>query len=104
MGTFVFLLQLARFCIMLCIYIETQEVRKMSDERRPTIEEVIEGQEKPKTSRKGWVGFVEGEVVNFMTQHNLEKMTLDDGMGNKAKLTRRKDNSIFVECTSSNVL
>jgi hypothetical protein len=31
-------------------------------------------------------------------------MTLDDGAGNKAKLTRLKDNAIKVECTSSNIL
>lgn len=76
----------------------------MSDEKRASIEEMIEGTEKKKTDRKGWVAFVESDVVNFMTAHELDKMTLDDGSGNKAKLTRRKDNSIFVECTSSNVL
>jgi hypothetical protein len=76
----------------------------MSDERRPTIDEVMEGKEKKTTSRRGWVAFVEGEVVNFMNQHEIEKMTLDDGAGNKAKLTRLKDNAIKVECTSSNVL
>lgn len=76
----------------------------MSETNRPSIEEVIEGREKEKKSRKSWVAFVEGEVVNFMMQHDLEKMTLDDGAGNKAKLARRKDNSIWVECTSSNVL
>ncbi|MEG0767965.1 MAG: hypothetical protein RR482_09630, partial [Clostridia bacterium] len=67
-------------------------------------EEMVEGTGKIKHDRKGWVSFVESDVVNFMTHHDLDKMTLDDGQGNKAKLTRRKDNSIFVECTSSNVL
>lgn len=76
----------------------------MSEEKRPSIDEVMAGNDKQKTTRKGWVGFVEGEVVNFMNHHEIDKMTLDDGAGNKAKLTRRKDNSIFVECTSSNVL
>ncbi|MDR1262101.1 MAG: hypothetical protein LBK46_01275 [Oscillospiraceae bacterium] len=57
-----------------------------------------------KPTRKGWVGFVEGEVVNFMVQYELEKMTLDDGEGNRAKLTRLKDNAIKVECTSSNIV
>ena len=76
----------------------------MSSENRPTINEMIDGKEKSQRDRRGWVGFVEGDVVNFMQHNDLEKMTLDDGMGNKAKLTRRKDGSIFVECTSSNVL
>ncbi len=76
----------------------------MSEDKRPTIDEVMEGKDKQKTSRRGWVGFVEGEVVNFMAHHEIEKMTLDDGAGNKAKLTRLKDNGIKVECTSSNIL
>lgn len=77
----------------------------MQENNRPSIDTMIKGKPQPQPrSRKGWVAFVEGEVVNFMTQHNLEKMTMDDGEGNKAKLTRRKDGSIFVECTSSNVL
>jgi len=75
----------------------------MSDTRRPSIDEVMEGKTK-QTSRKGWVAFVEGDVANFMNHHQIEKMTLDDGFGNKAKLLRQKDNSIRVECTSSSVL
>ncbi|MCL1964851.1 MAG: hypothetical protein FWF69_07300 [Firmicutes bacterium] len=73
-------------------------------ENRPSIQEVINGKEKSKRERKSWVGFVESEAVNFMQQHDLEKMTLDDGMGNRAKLAKLKDNAIKVECTSSNVL
>ncbi len=76
----------------------------MSEEKRPTIAEVMEGTEKKKTNRRGWVAFVEGDGVNFMNQYDIEKMTLDDGEGNKAKLTRLKDNAIKVECTSSNIL
>lgn len=73
-------------------------------ENRPSIQDMVDSKEKPKRERKSWVGFVEGEVANFMQHHDLEKMTLDDGMGNKAKLTKLKDNAIKVECTSSNVL
>ncbi len=76
----------------------------MSEEKRPSIEEIMEGKPEKKATRRGWVGFVEGDVVNFMTQYEIEKMTLDDGAGNKAKLTKLKDNSIRVECTSSNIL
>lgn len=76
----------------------------MDENKRPTIEEMMEGKQKPERDRKDWVGFVESDVVAFMTHYDLEKMTIDDGQGNKAKLTRRKDNSVFVECTSSNVL
>jgi len=76
----------------------------MSTEKRPPIEAFIDGTEKQKVPRRGWVGFVEGDVVNFMVQHEIEKMTLDDGAGNKAKLTKLKDNAIKVECTSSNIV
>jgi len=76
----------------------------MEEDKRLTIEEMMEGKQKNQMDRKSWVGFVESDVVTFMTQYDLEKMTIDDGQGNKAKLTRRKDNSVFVECTSSNVL
>ena len=76
----------------------------MSEAKRPTIEEVIDSSEKKTVTRRGWVGFVEGEVVNFMVQHEIEKMTLDDGAGNKAKLSKLKDNAIKVECTSSNIV
>lgn len=76
----------------------------MADERK-TIEEMTEGTpEKTKRDRKNWVAFVESDVVNFLTLNEIEKMTIDDGEGNKAKLTRRKDGSVYVECTSSNVL
>ena len=76
----------------------------MSDSRA-TIEEMTEeAGAKEKRDRKNWVAFVESDVVNFLTLNSIEKMTLDDGEGNKAKLTRRKDGSVYVECTSSNVL
>ncbi len=76
----------------------------MADARQ-TIEEMTEGKPvKEKKDRKNWVAFVESDVVNFLTLNDIEKMTIDDGEGNKAKLTRRKDGSVFVECTSSNVL
>jgi len=77
----------------------------MDDKLAVSAQQFVEGsQEQEKLSRHGWVGFVESDAVNFMTQFNIEKMTLDDGAGNRAKLTRIKDNGIKVECTSSNIL
>lgn len=74
-------------------------------EMRKSIQELTEGEAKPeKRDRRSWVAFVESDVVNFLQLHDLEKVTLDDGAGNKAKLSRRKDGSVHVECTSSNVL
>lgn len=54
--------------------------------------------------RKNWAGFVENEAVTFFEKFNLEKLTLEDGLGNKAKLQRTKNNGIKVEYTSSIVL
>lgn len=76
----------------------------MTNPERQTIEEAIADEEKVKRDRKNWVSFVESDVVNFLSLNEIEKMTIDDGQGNKAKLTRRKDGSVYVECTSSNVL
>ena len=74
-------------------------------DKKTTIEEMTQdAPRQEKRDRKNWVAFVESDAVNFLTLNDLEKMTLDDGEGNKAKLTRRKDGSVYVECTSSNVL
>lgn len=53
------------------------------------------------TKKKNWAAFIESDAVNFFNGFSIEKMTLDDGRGNKAKLTRTKDNEIKVEYTSS---
>ena len=74
-------------------------------DKRVTIEELTQDTvQKEKRDRKNWVAFVENDGVNFLTLNGIEKMTMDDGEGNKAKLTRRKDGSVYVESTSSNVL
>lgn len=51
-----------------------------------------------------WAGFVETSIVNFFQEHELEKLTVEDGKGNKAKLTKQKDNTIKVEYTSTTTL
>lgn len=53
------------------------------------------------TNKKNWAAFVENDVANFFNLHSIEKMSIDDGRGNKAKLSRTKDNEIKVEYTSS---
>lgn len=50
--------------------------------------------------KKSWSAFVEAEVSDFFTGHKLEKLTIEDGNGNKAKLSRTKDCGIKVEYTS----
>ena len=76
----------------------------MKDERQTIEEMTADAPKKEKRDRKDWVGFVESDAVNFLVLNGIEKMTLDDGEGNKAKLLRRKDGSVLVECASSNVV
>lgn len=47
---------------------------------------------------------METTIVNFFQENELEKLTLEDGKGNKAKLARQKDNLIKVEYTSTTTL
>lgn len=54
--------------------------------------------------RRKWSAFVEGPAADFFTGYKLEKMTIDDGSGNKAKFSRTKDDGIKVEYTSAVLL
>lgn len=51
-----------------------------------------------------WDAFVQGDVVNFFTEHNIEKLTIDDGNGNKAKLSKLKDCGIKIETSSTTTI
>lgn len=55
-------------------------------------------------NKKNWAGFVETTIVNFFQENELEKLSLEDGKGNKAKLSKQKDNVIKVEYTSTTTL
>ena len=55
-------------------------------------------------NRRKWSAFVETDVVEFFDLHELEKMSIEDGNGNKAKLSRTKDNSVKVEHSSTVIL
>lgn len=65
------------------------------------LEKAVNPVNAPKTK---WPAFVESEVVNFFNTYELEKMSLEDGDGNKAKLTRQKDYSIKVEYSTTTIL
>ena len=57
--------------------------------------------EKKKISPQQWAGFVESNVVNFFDEQKIEKLSIEDGNGNKAKLARTKDNGIKIEYSST---
>ena len=54
--------------------------------------------------RISWAGFIETTAVNFFVECKLEKLMIEDGKGNKAKLMRQKDDTIKVEYTSTTTL
>lgn len=70
--------------------------------------------EKPKTmeeeynkdgvKRNRWAAFVEATVVQFLRDNDLEKLSVEDGNGNKAKLSRTKDDEIKVEHSTTTIL
>ena len=55
------------------------------------------------TRRKQWAAFVESTVADFFTNYELEKLSIEDGNGNKAKLSRAKE-GIKVEHSSTTIL
>ena len=71
----------------------------MSKEITQSIEKALEDKPKKKANTS-WSAFLQSTVVNFVNEYEIEKMTIEDGEGNKAKLTRQKDNSIKVEISS----
>ncbi len=60
-----------------------------------------EPNEKKKANPQKWAGFIESTVVNFFDEHKIEKLAIEDGNGNKAKLSRTKDNGIKIEYSST---
>lgn len=57
--------------------------------------------ERKMISPQKWAGFVESTIVNFFDQYKIEKLSIEDGNGNKAKLSRTKDNGIKIEYRST---
>lgn len=73
----------------------------MNNEIARTMEEAYEPEQ---AQVKKWSAFVESDAVNFFTANKIEKMTIEDGNGNKAKLSRTKDGGIKIDSTSSVIL
>lgn len=71
-----------------------------------TIEElknILQEEKKPpeEIKKEKWPEFIEGAVLNFFNKHKIEKLTVEDGNGNKAKFTRTKDSGIRIEYSST---
>ena len=72
----------------------------MSDNK--TAPQTMEEEYNPDGAKRlEWAKFVETTVLDFFGGHKLEKMTIEDGNGNKAKLGKTKDNGIKIEYSST---
>jgi len=64
-------------------------------------ETTIEAEQTPEENKKvKWTKFVEGDLVNFFHAHKLEKLQVEDDSGNKAKLSKTKDDDLRIEQSS----
>lgn len=68
------------------------------------IETMQEAYEPENANKQKWSEFLETKVAEFFVGYKLEKLTLEDGNGNKAKLSRTKDNGIKIEQSSTTIL
>lgn len=51
-----------------------------------------------------WEGFIKQDVLNFMMQHNLQGITVDDGAGKKGVIKRTAKGDFSVQITSNEIL
>lgn len=75
-----------------------------TNEKVNDIGALVEATTDEREKKQNWAGFVETTVVNFFVECKLEKLNIEDGKGNKAKLVRQKDDTIKVEYTSTTML
>jgi hypothetical protein len=59
-----------------------------------------EGAEK----KLGWEAFIKQEVLNFLMQHNLQSINVDDGAGKKGVIKRTAKGDYSVQITSNEIL
>lgn len=65
---------------------------------------VIEAEQSPEESRKiQWTRFVETTLINFFHDNKLEKLSVEDGFGNKAKLSKTKGDDLKIEQSSTTI-
>ena len=51
-----------------------------------------------------WEIFVKGELINFMQQFEIEKITVNDGCGKNARIVRNKNGEFKVNITSAETM
>lgn len=51
-----------------------------------------------------WEGFIKQDVLNFMMEHNLQAITVDDGSGKKGVIKHTSKGDFSVQITSNEIL
>lgn len=65
---------------------------------------VIEAEQSEEESRNiKWARFVDTALINFFHANKLEKLTAEDGFGNKVKLSKTRDDDLKVEISSTTI-
>lgn len=57
-----------------------------------------------KKTREEWYKFVNSDVVNFLAANGLDKITVDDGCGQKATIKINKNGEYKIQITSSETI
>lgn len=66
--------------------------------------DVVEKVEEAKNKKVSWEAFVKQDVLNFMINHNLQAITVDDGAGKKGVIKRTSKGDFSVQITSNEIL
>jgi len=56
------------------------------------------------TNKLSWEAFIKQDVLNFMIEHNLQAITVDDGAGKKSVVKRTAKGDYSVQITSNEIL
>lgn len=67
-------------------------------------EDVVGKAEEANTKKVSWEAFVKQDVLNFMMNHNLQAITVDDGAGKKGVIKRTSKGDFSVQITSNEIL
>ena len=55
-------------------------------------------------SKEEWDSFVKSELVNFLVEHHIEKIIVDDGAGKKGVVKINSNGEYKVQITSNETL
>jgi hypothetical protein len=61
--------------------------------------------EKEANAKKlSWEAFIKQDVLNFLMQHDLQAITVDDGAGKKGVIKRTAKGDFSVQITSNEIM